>query len=443
MKNPVLGFVLLIALAGCAVQSPVEPDPSQELLEEQSSAESTREPLSPAQARALLQERGVPYTQRSFLAAAGDGDLEIVQLFVQAGMDLNVQNPDENYDTALMRAAAGGHLDVVRYLYEQGALLYSAGWSPISNGRCIGDLVGELRHKDPDFCGKQNALVLAAWQGHLPVVEYIIEQRRYIPHIDFINYRYGPNSALMIAAYGGHLEVVKFLREHISPNYKGSLGGQDKGCLGWAAHQGHLDIVRFLVVDEGTEINPGALLGGQRITDTTPLMMAASQGQTDVVRFLLDRGADIFVREGRQFMDQDGNVWEEFGSGALDIAIYYGQDEVVQLLIYHWAYTYGVDGRDDHGRTVLMCAALWGNMDSIRFLVDNGAPINAQTAVGATALMFAAFYGHIDAVQFLLDNGADPTLESYIAYYKKTHTALSIAQQQGHDDVVSLLNDIG
>ena len=337
-----------------------------------------------------------------------------------------------------MRAAGGGHLDVVRYLHEQGALLYSAGWSPISNGQCIGTLVGEVRFKDPSGCMEQNALVFAAWQGHLPVVEYIIEQRNYIPHIGWIDYRYGPNSALMIAAYGGHLEIVKFLREHTSPNYKRFLPAQDKGCLGWAAHQGHLDIVEFLVVDEGTEINPGALLGGQRITATTPLMMAASQGQTDVIRFLLDRGADIFVRQGRQFMDEGGNLWQEFGSGALDMAIHYGHDEVVQLLIDHWAYTYGVDGYDDHGRTVLMYAASWGNMDAIRFLVDNGSPINAQTAVGTTALMFAAAGGHVEAVRFLLEHGGDPHIVNTLGY-----TALYLAQERGHDDVVSLLSDIG
>ena len=56
--NMAPGFFLLIALvAGCAHQSPVGPD----------------------QARVLLQERDVSYSQHSFLAAA-DGDLETVRL---------------------------------------------------------------------------------------------------------------------------------------------------------------------------------------------------------------------------------------------------------------------------------------------------------------------------------------------------------------------------
>ena len=39
-------------------------------------------------------------------------------------MDVNVQNEDEGFDTALMRAAGQGHLAVVRFLVEQGADLY-------------------------------------------------------------------------------------------------------------------------------------------------------------------------------------------------------------------------------------------------------------------------------------------------------------------------------
>ena len=46
---------------------------------------------SPEEARSELSERSIPYSQRSFVTYAQDGDLDVVRLFVEAGMDVNVQ----------------------------------------------------------------------------------------------------------------------------------------------------------------------------------------------------------------------------------------------------------------------------------------------------------------------------------------------------------------
>ena len=54
--------------------------------------------------------------------------------------------------------------------------------------------------------------------------------------------------------------------------------------------------------------------------------------------------------------------------------------------LLHWVRKFGVEGRDDHGRTALMYAALWGNVEWIQFLVDNGAIVNTTTYVGSTTL---------------------------------------------------------
>ena len=113
MKNPAPGFILLILLVSCTSQSPLVSDPvvpSDPTVEMPEAPEPSRSPLSPAQARTALSERGVPYSQRSFLSAVGQGDLEVVRLFVEAGMAVDAQTENEGYDTALMRAAGGGQL---------------------------------------------------------------------------------------------------------------------------------------------------------------------------------------------------------------------------------------------------------------------------------------------------------------------------------------------
>ncbi|MDE2808852.1 MAG: hypothetical protein OXN90_10590 [Gemmatimonadota bacterium] len=99
---PPIGVSLL--LAGCAEKAPLAPAPEPVVDPVAESVEAPPDPLTPEQGRALLQEAGVPYSQASFLSAAGGGDRTLVEAFVAAGMDPNVQNEDEGYDTALMRA---------------------------------------------------------------------------------------------------------------------------------------------------------------------------------------------------------------------------------------------------------------------------------------------------------------------------------------------------
>ena len=85
------------------------------------------DPLSPEEtARAALADRGIASTDSAFVAAADDGDLEVVRL-----------------------AAFNGHLSVVRYLVEHGASF-------------------EME-TDSGFTPRD----MAALRGHTDVVEYL------------------------------------------------------------------------------------------------------------------------------------------------------------------------------------------------------------------------------------------------------------------------------
>ena len=416
--NLALGLFALFVLS-CSSDKPVGPEQIQEPLQEQE--ETTIKPVDPQQAREALQEKSIPYSQRGFFAAAAEGDLESVHLFIEAGMDVNAQSIDHGFDTALMHAAGGGHMDVVKYLIEQGAKTH------LTNQHCAGDLTG-MEIPEGYGCSHQDALMWAAYGGHLDVVKYLAK-RVLIQDHTWLLYRNGPNSGIMLAAYQGHLDVVKFLIDEV---YYWSSSG--KGAMSWAADQGHLDVVKFLF-EEGIDPNPRRTLCC-RGNGTTPLMFAAKSGHVGVVRFLLDNGADIHIRESITYMDRTGSTWREYGASALNAAIIYGQDEVMPILLDHWVYNFGADGRDDHGMTTLMYAASWGNVESMKFLIANGASVGAVTYVGTTALMFAAMGGRVDAARFLLEIGEDPGIENSLGY-----TALSLAEERGYEDIANLLRE--
>lgn len=69
-----------------------------------------------------------------------------------------------------------------------------------------------------------------------------------------------------------------------------------------------------------------------------------------------------------------------------------------------------VSVRDGAGNTPVISAAAFGNLDSLRALLDQGAEVNATNARGATALMRAAY--DPDKVALLLEHGADVSSRS-------------------------------
>lgn len=67
-------------------------------------------------ARKDLQQMGLQYTEQQFAKSAGEGDKTAVQLFLDAGMDVN-----SGGGAALGLAAGRGKVEMVKYLLSKGA----------------------------------------------------------------------------------------------------------------------------------------------------------------------------------------------------------------------------------------------------------------------------------------------------------------------------------
>ena len=89
------------------------------------------------------------------------------------------------------------------------------------------------------------------------------------------------------------------------------------------------------------------------------------------------------------------------------------------------------------GTTPLMQAALYGDVESVRLLLEGGADPNIRNDAGATALMWGV--GDLEKARLLLDHGADVNARS-----EDERTPLLIAAGQfGSSPVVKLLLDRG
>ena len=83
----------------------------------------------------------------------------------------------------------------------------------------------------------------------------------------------------------------------------------------------------------------------------------------------------------------------------------------------------------------LIKAAEDGNMQGIQTALANGADVNSKDANGTTALWTAAENGHTEIVKLLLEKGADMNVKATT----DSVTALMIASQNGHAEIVKLL----
>lgn len=121
---------------------------------------------------------------------------------------------------------------------------------------------------------------------------------------------------LMIAAINGDLPVVKalVLQRKALINHVGWTP------LHYACARGHLEVAQFLIAN-------GASIDSLSQGDTTPLMMAVHSGNEALVKLLLDKGADLKLRNSQ-------------GLSAIDIAVIYDKPWIAEGLLSRWQKLY-------------------------------------------------------------------------------------------------------
>ncbi|WP_208979755.1 ankyrin repeat domain-containing protein [Stappia indica] len=188
------------------------------------------------------------------------------------------------------------------------------------------------------------------------------------------------DAAVMAAARADDLDTLKQLAEAGLNLAAVEHAGTNLATI--AAMRGSPDTLAFLAA-QGVDLNLKDAEG------YTPVMRALQQARTDNALKLRELGASL---EG---ITEDGysvRVLAEV-AGLED----FGPEPPPPSLLLS----------PEAADTILLKAAEFGDLDSVRFALDHGANVSARAANGWTPLMIAALGGHADIVRHLVAAEAD------------------------------------
>jgi ankyrin len=118
----------------------------------------------------------------------------------------------------------------------------------------------------------------------------------------------------------------------------------------------------------------------------SPLFYAIENKHFNVCKLLIENGANV-------------NLTNKFKKTPLHIASHFGQLEICKILISNL----NINEEDVFGFTPLHNAIRQSKKDVAKFLIENGANVNAATHLGNTALHLVVEHGNIEMCKFLLN----------------------------------------
>lgn len=293
----------------------------------------------------------------------------------------DVDERDAQGHTALMVSAAFNSFDVAKVLLARGA-------DPLAVDRVRGDtalhyaaragwpklvdllLAHGVDVDRPSLRSGDTALHYAASIGSGSVIELLVKRGAVVDLPNHLGVR-----PMQDALRHGHDRIAQLLI---------SLGARPDD-LQDAVNAGDIARIQYFLAQK-IDVNAPDLFG-------TPLHRAAATGQAYIANMLIDAGADV---------EASG---EPAGNRPLHMAALNNQPKVAALLISRGAM---IDAPNQEGRTPLMIAAQFGNLQVARTLVAFGADPNKEDSIYRdSAIHVAVLGGSKEMVELLLAHGAD------------------------------------
>ena len=340
--------------------------------------------------------------------AARYGRLEVVQLLISNGVAVNalyrswtvVDEVHSTYNTA----------DHKHRLDNRTALMVAAARD---RSRVISTLLGVGADPNLQDSVGTTALTLAAENGNKVCLSTLIEAGANINIQDQQGY-----TAMLNAARSGNVDALEALTSAGAPldcrNYEG------RTALSIVASEGHTECIKLLV-EKGADVGDC----DQDECEWTPLHWAARNGNSESLLRLLEAGAALEARS----LDR--------GRTALSLAVIYGHTSCAEILLQRGA-DVDIRDREGHQNTPLHWAAQDGYLNTAQALLEHGADVNAADSYQTTPLHRAAVEGHLATVKVLLDSGADIN-----AVNDRGDTPLLLVAKRGHPSTAHALLEKG
>jgi ankyrin repeat protein len=374
------------------------------------------------------------------MLAARAGRSEAIELLLARGADVNAAETQRG-TTALMWAAANGAPDVVSILVEHGAdVSLRSKTQPLGRGPYLADTA---KDRILDFqrgvgqAGQAIAVNLEADGEDLAQSTLVDEAIAEAARVQAAARQEEEREEVVLRGDGGGLTALVF-----------------------AAREGDREAVRILTA-AGADVNQTTAYGW------TPLLAAVQNRYYQLAVDLLAAGADpnianhggwtpLYIATDnrnieagdyptrRPDMDHLDVIKALLDAGANPNLRMASSTETRTIFTHQWLH--------EEGATPFLRAAQSGDLELMRLLLDYGADPNIPTEAGVTPLMVAAGIGWVEGVtyewspqqtfetvQFLLDRGADVNAQDAV----DGRTALMGAAHKGRPDVIQLLVDRG
>lgn len=344
--------------------------------------------------------------------AASYGHLNLVQFLFEQGAAVNLPFPFEEHpdiDPPIVDAINGGNLAVVKLLVEAGAdvneirgnqaaIAHAAEsrfldifnyLEPLSDSVFVEQATALLpeatyyQQREDALTDLEKELIHAVRRTDLKTVRRLIPKKVNVNVINEAGY-----TPLMYAVEKGKYDTTKILlRAGADPN---RIGTFSRGTLPIIAAVGNADVsITKLLLKEGAEAN---VCYRDKTVWTVMVWVGLS------LRRYLPELIDVLVAAGA-----DINFPDSYGNTPLMLATFFERDDFVDILTERGASAAGLSG------VKLLCASQKGDRETIETLLQDEPQINvnAQDFRGRSALISAVCGNHFVGVEALVNAGCD------------------------------------
>jgi len=366
-----------------------------------------------------------------FVAVQGNPNIEIVENLLKAGADPNIQDHEGSTPLILTASGSGDPKTAQLLIENKGKVNYAnnnnitALYFAAQNGYKEFAEILIAAGADTDIARNQDItpLYIASQVGNYDLVKLLLKagaDKSIAVKSIAVNGNVTPQE---IASQNGHSEIAALLSDKSNiQNVSAKKVREEK-----TPTDKNIDLETLItnnLNDQLAKIVPKLSLekiNAKFKTGYTPLTLAAAEGNEGAVNILLRAGADTNLEDPLEWSVYDNHIKiasalikHKAVANAEHIyqAVGRGYTEMVKLL-HENGLSIDLPFLEDKPDTSLLLkctSALEEHIDTLNYLLEQGADVNKKDSLGRTPLHWAASRKHHKIVDALIKHGADPSI---------------------------------